>query len=137
MNWTLEVVVLPISDLDRAKEFYSERLGFAVDHDTKISDDVRVIQLTPPGSACSIVFGKGIAEGTPGSIPGLQLVVNDLRKARAELVARDVEVSEITIMGPEGPQTATDEDDLNLAGFVFFTDPDGNNWSVQQINDRS
>ncbi len=134
MNWTLEVVVVPVSDVDRAKAFYAEKVGFNVDHDTKISDDMRVVQLTPPGSGCSIVIGKGIGDMTPGSIKGLQLVVADLHKARAHLVERGVEVSEIQVMG-ESP-TPTPEP-LDNVGFVFFSDPDGNSWGVQQISTRS
>src|SRR4028118_1556324 len=91
MNWTLEVVVVPVSDVDRAKAFYAEKLGFDLDHDTKISEDYHVVQLTPPGSGCSIVVGKGLVDVTPGSLKGLQLVVNDIRAARARLVERGAE----------------------------------------------
>ena len=91
MNWTLEVVMVPVSDVDRAKAFYADQLGFVVDHDTKIGDDVRVVQLTPPGSGCSIVVSKGLGPGMePGSLKGVQLVVNDIHKAREHLVANDV-----------------------------------------------
>ncbi|MEG3633811.1 VOC family protein [Micromonospora palythoicola] len=135
MNWTLEVVVVPVSDVDRAKEFYAERLGFAVDHDTVISDDVRIVQLTPPGSGCSIVIGKGaVPQMPPGSLKGLQLVVPDLGKARAELLERGVEVSEIRVLG-ENPRPVPDP--LDNVGFVFFADPDGNSWAVQQISSRA
>ena len=100
MNWTLEVVVVPVSDVDRAKAFYAEQLGFAVDHDTKVGDGNRIVQLTPPGSGCSIVMGEGIVpDMAPGSLKGMQLVVPDLRAARAELVGRGVEVSEIRVVG--------------------------------------
>jgi catechol 2,3-dioxygenase-like lactoylglutathione lyase family enzyme len=134
MNWTLEVVVVPVSDVDRAKAFYAQRLGFNVDHDTKISDEARVLQLTPPGSGCSIVVGKGVVpDMPPGSLQGLQLVVSDIHKARAQLLERGVEVSEVQVMGqnpdPEG-------DPLDNVGFVFFSDPDGNGWAVQQISAR-
>ncbi|MCI0687952.1 MAG: VOC family protein [Sporichthyaceae bacterium] len=133
MNWTLEVVVVPVSDLDRAKAFYSEQLGFAVDHDTVIGDNVRIIQLTPPGSGCSVVIGKGaVPDMQPGSVQGLQLVVNDVHKARAQLVERGVEVGEVQVLGPD-----PNADDLNNVGFCFFSDPDGNGWAVQQITDRS
>lgn len=133
MNWTLEVIVVPVSDVDRAKAFYSEKLGFSVDHDTVVGDDVRVIQLTPPGSGCSVVIGKGaVPEMPPGSIKGLQLVVNDLRAARAQLAERGVEVSEIQKMG-ENPSG----DPLDNVGFFFFSDPDGNGWAVQQISSRA
>jgi catechol 2,3-dioxygenase-like lactoylglutathione lyase family enzyme len=134
MNWTLEVVVVPVSDVDRAKEFYADKLGFDVDHDTKISEDVRVVQLTPPGSGCSIAFTKGIGEQMePGSLKGLQLVVSDLNAARAQLVERGVDVSEIEIMGENPTETP---DPLDNVGFVFFRDPDGNGWGVQQISAR-
>ena len=134
MNWTLEVVVVPVSDVDRAKDFYSEKVGFNVDHDTKINDDARIVQLTPPGSGCSIVVGKGVvAEMPPGSLKGLQLVVPDIHKARAELVERGLEVSEVQVLG-ENPVPGGDP--LDNVGFVFFSDPDGNSWGVQQISTR-
>ncbi|MEV4622584.1 VOC family protein [Asanoa sp. NPDC049573] len=134
MNWTLEVVVVPVSDVDRAKEFYAGRLGFVVDHDT-VGPNFRMVQLTPPGSGCSVVIGidNGMA---PGSLKGLQLVVNDLDAARAQLVARGVEVSEISVYGESGPRPRRDDDDLNNVGFVYFDDPDGNSWAVQQITSR-
>ena len=135
MNWTLEVVVVPVSDVDRAKEFYADGLGFAVDHDTRIGDDVRIVQLTPPGSGCSIVVGTGaVPDMPPGSLKGLQLVVPDLEKARAELVERGVEVSEIQVVG-RNPRPVPHP--LDNVGFVFFTDPDGNAWAVQQISSRA
>jgi catechol 2,3-dioxygenase-like lactoylglutathione lyase family enzyme len=134
MNWTLEVVIVPVSDIDRAKEFYAGKLGFTVDHDTSISDDIRVVQLTPPGSGCSIVIGKGaVPDMPPGSLKGLQLVVNDIRKAHAELAGRGVEVTEVQKIG-ENPRPQPDE--LDNVGFVFFSDPDGNAWAVQQISSR-
>ena len=134
MNWTLEVVVVPVSDVDRAKAFYAERLGFYVDHDTQISAGNRIVQLTPPGSGCSIVVGEGIVpDMSPGSLKGLQLVVPDIHAARAELVQRGVEVSEIQVMG-ESPTRQPDP--LDNVGFVFFSDPDGNGWAVQQISAR-
>jgi catechol 2,3-dioxygenase-like lactoylglutathione lyase family enzyme len=136
MNWTLEVVVVPVSDVDRAKAFYAEKLGFDVDHDTKISEEFRVVQLTPPGSGCSIVVGEGLVEMTPGSLKGLQLVVNDIRAARARQVERGVEVGEVQVVGASGPRPARDGEDLDNVGFVFFSDPDGNGWAVQQISAR-
>ncbi|GLH97047.1 glyoxalase [Phytohabitans aurantiacus] len=137
MNWTLEVVVVPVSDVDRAKAFYADQLGFNVDHDTKIGDGMRIVQLTPPGSGCSIVISKGMSEMAPGSLKGLQLVVADLRKARAELVDRGVDATEIQLYTREGTtRPARDGDDLNNEGFVHFTDPDGNAWAVQQISAR-
>jgi catechol 2,3-dioxygenase-like lactoylglutathione lyase family enzyme len=139
LNWTLEVVIVPVSDVDRSKSFYADQLGFNVDHDTKVGEDVRIVQLTPPGSGCSVVIGKGLPgadQMTPGSLKGLQLVVNDVRVAHDELASRCVEVSEVTFISPTGPRTATDDDDLNNSGFILFDDPDGNSWSVQQITNR-
>jgi catechol 2,3-dioxygenase-like lactoylglutathione lyase family enzyme len=134
MNWTLEVVIVPVSDVDRAKAFYAEQLGFHVDHDTTVSEGNRIVQLTPPGSGCSIVVGEGIVpDMPPGSLKGLQLVVSDLRSARGLLVDRGVEVSEIQVLGENRtPQP----DPLDNVGFVFFSDPDGNAWAVQQISAR-
>jgi catechol 2,3-dioxygenase-like lactoylglutathione lyase family enzyme len=129
MDWKLEVVVVPVADVDRAKRFYNEQVGFVVDHDTRISDTMRVMQLTPPGSACSIVVGIGLVDMPPGSMKGLQLVVSDIEAARAELVERDVAVSEIqhyegaTLVAGRGG-------DWN--SFIFFSDPDGNGWVVQE-----
>jgi catechol 2,3-dioxygenase-like lactoylglutathione lyase family enzyme len=135
MNWTLEVVIVPVSDVNRAKAFYAEQLGFNVDHDTMISEGNRVVQLTPPGSGCSVVIGEGVVpDMAPGSLKGLQLVVPDIHKARAQLVERGVDVGEVQVMG-ENP-TPTD-DPLDNVGFVFFNDPDGNGWAVQQISSRA
>lgn len=135
MNWTLEVIVVPVSDVDRAKAFYADRLGFNVDHDTVINDDVRVVQLTPPGSGCSIVFGKGaVPDMPPGSLKGLQLVVADIHEARAQLIERGVEVSDVQVLG-ENPKPVPDP--LDNVGFLFFKDPDGNGWGVQQISTRA
>ncbi|MEH0973507.1 VOC family protein [Micromonospora sp. CPCC 205546] len=135
MNWTLEVVIVPVSDVDRAKSFYADRLGFVVDHDTVIGDDARIVQLTPPGSGCSIVIGKGVVpDMPPGSLKGLQLVVPDLRRARAELLERGVDVGEIQVVG-ENPRPVPDP--LDNVGFVHFADPDGNAWAVQQISGRA
>jgi catechol 2,3-dioxygenase-like lactoylglutathione lyase family enzyme len=119
MDWKLELVPLPVSDVDRAKAFYMEKAGFKLDHDV-LNGELRVVQLTPPGSACSIVFGRGIVKTAPGSVQGLHLVVSDLRAARAELVERGVEVSEVKDFG-------------GGISFVFFKDPDGNSWAVQHI----
>ncbi|PSL00221.1 catechol 2,3-dioxygenase-like lactoylglutathione lyase family enzyme [Murinocardiopsis flavida] len=132
MNWTLEVVSLPVADVDRAKEFYAKRLGFAVDHDTAPAPGVRVVQLTPPGSGCSVVLGVSSME--PGSLKGLQLVVPDIRRARAELAERGVDAGEVVVLAPEGQRAPKDDEDLNNVGFCFFDDPDGNSWAVQQIN---
>jgi catechol 2,3-dioxygenase-like lactoylglutathione lyase family enzyme len=137
MNWTLEVVVVPVSDVDRSKEFYAEKLGFGVDHDTKINEDLRFVQLTPPGSGCSIVIAKGINPMAPGSLKGLQLVVNDIHKAHTQLTERGVDSSPVTVVGGPQPRAAQDGEDLNNIGFVYFDDPDGNSWAVQQITDRA
>ncbi|WP_329110380.1 glyoxalase superfamily protein [Micromonospora sp. NBC_01699] len=134
MNWTLEVVVVPVSDVDRAKAFYADQLGFTVDHDTRMGDDVRLVQLTPPGSGCSIVLGTGAGpQMPPGSVKGLQLVVPDLHRAHAELVERGVRVSEIQVLGQSPTPTPHPLDNV---GFIFFSDPDGNDWAVQQISSR-
>jgi catechol 2,3-dioxygenase-like lactoylglutathione lyase family enzyme len=135
MNWTLEVVVVPVSDVERAKSFYAEQLGFRVDHDTRISEGSRIVQLTPPGSGCSIVIGEGefVPSMEPGSLRGLQLVVPDIHAARAELVSRGVDVGEVVVVG-ENPRPQPDP--LDNVGFVFFSDPDGNGWAVQQISSR-
>jgi predicted enzyme related to lactoylglutathione lyase len=122
MDWKLELVAVPVSDVDRAKAFYAEKAGFNLDHDHKVSDEIRFVQLTPPGSACSIALGAGIVDAPPGSVKGLQLVVSDIDAARAELVDRGVEVGEVQ--------------DFPWGRFVFFSDPDGNAWSVQQIPAR-
>ncbi len=124
MDYRLEVVVVPVSDVDRAKSFYIEQLGFEVDHDTQIDDERRVVQLTPPGSACSIVIGTGLAEMEPGSIKGLQLVVTDIDVACAELGGRGLDVGEIQELGRPGRPGFR---------FLFFSDPDGNGWAVQEL----
>jgi catechol 2,3-dioxygenase-like lactoylglutathione lyase family enzyme len=136
MDWTLEVVVVPVSDVDRAKAFYADQVGFHVDHDSRVSEEIRVVQLTPPGSGCSIVLGKGIADMQPGSLQGLQLVVADLPAARAELVERGVEVSEVRVFEGDSHRPGRAGDALDNVGFVFFRDPDGNGWAVQQISAR-
>ena len=135
MNWTLEVVVVPVSDVDRAKAFYAQQAGFVVDHDTVISEGNRIVQLTPQGSGCSIVIGEGVLpDMTPGSLKGLQLVVPDIHAARDELLGRGVEVSEVQVLG-ENPRPV--DDPLDNVGFVYFADPDGNAWAVQQISNRA
>lgn len=137
MNWTLEVIVVPVADVDRAKAFYADRLGFAVDHDTTISDGNRVVQLTPPGSGCSIVIGEGVVPHMPpGSLQGLQLVVADIKAAHAQLVERGVEVSEIQAVDGDADKVARGGAALDNVGFVYFRDPDGNGWAVQQISSR-
>jgi catechol 2,3-dioxygenase-like lactoylglutathione lyase family enzyme len=122
MDWKLELVPVPVSDVDRAKAFYTDKAGFHADHDHQVSDTLRFVQLTPPGSACSIALGTGLVDMPPGSIRGLQLVVTDIQAARAELVGRGVEVGEVQ--------------EFPWGRFVFFSDPDGNTWSVQEIPPR-
>ncbi len=129
MDWKLEVVVVPVSDVDRAKRFYSEQVGFVVDTDARISDRFRVVQMTPPGSACSITIGTGLVTMPPGSLQGLQLVVADIEAARAELVARGVEVSPVQHF-EDGVAVEGRGGDWN--SFLFFSDPDGNGWTVQE-----
>lgn len=122
MDWKLELVAVPVSDVDRAKAFYVDQVGFVADHDQTVSEDIRFVQLTPPGSACSIAFGRGIVDSVPGSLKGLQVVVADAEATRAELAGRGVEVSEVQ--------------DFPWGRFVYFSDPDGNAWSVQQLPAR-
>jgi catechol 2,3-dioxygenase-like lactoylglutathione lyase family enzyme len=122
MDWKLELVAVPVSDVDRAKAFYTEQVGFNADHDIEVSDEVRFVQLTPPGSACSIALGRGVSDAAPGSLQGLQLVVSDIEAAHAELAGRGVEVSEVQ--------------EFPWGSFVFFRDPDGNGWAVQQLPPR-
>jgi catechol 2,3-dioxygenase-like lactoylglutathione lyase family enzyme len=129
MDWKLEVVIVPVTDVDRAKRFYSEQAGFVVDHDTRVGDEIRMVQLTPPGSACSIVVGAGIVDMTPGSVKGLQLVVSNIDAARAQLVERGVEVSKVQHY--EGA-TLVDGRGGDWNSFIFFNDPDGNSWAVQE-----
>ncbi|OLF08024.1 glyoxalase [Actinophytocola xinjiangensis] len=136
MEWTIEVIVVPVSDVDRAKTFYEQAMGFVVDHDTRLGPDTRFVQLTPPGSGCSIVLGAP-SPLAPGTLGGVQLVVADLRRARRELAERGVDVGEITFMSQQGSRPATDDDDLNNAGFLGFADPDGNSWVIQQITARA
>jgi len=122
MDWKLELIAVPVSDVDRAKAFYADQVGFNADHDHAVSDEIRFVQLTPPGSACSIALGKGISTSAPGSLQGLQIVVPDVHAARAELVSRGVEVSDVQ--------------EFPWGSFVFFSDPDGNGWAVQQLPPR-
>lgn len=130
MDWRLEVVVVPVSDVDRAKRFYSEQVGFVVDVDRQMSDIFRVVQMTPPGSACSVTIGMGMSAMPPGSMKGLQLTVTDIAAAHAELVERGVAVSAIQHFD-NGVQAEGPGGDWN--SFIFFDDPDGNSWSVQQV----
>jgi predicted enzyme related to lactoylglutathione lyase len=119
MDFKLELVAIPVTDVDRAKAFYVDQVGFTADHDHTVSEEIRFVQLTPPGSACSIALGTGIVDSEPGSARGLQLVVADAHAARAELTGRGVEVSEVT--------------EFPWGSFVFFEDPDGNRWALQQL----
>lgn len=123
MDLRLELVTVPVSDVDRAKAFYTEKAGFNADHDHKVSDELRFVQLTPPGSGCSISIGTGLSEMAPGSLEGLQLVVEDIEAAKAEFEGRGLDVGEIQ--------------DFPWGRFVFFADPDGNRWAVQAIPPRS
>ena len=123
MDWKIELVAIPVSDVDRAKAFYTEKAGFNADHDHQVSDELRFVQLTPPGSACSITIGTGIVDTPPGSVQGMQMVVSDINAARAELVERGVDVSDVQ--------------EFPWGSFLFFSDPDGNGWAVQSIPDRS
>lgn len=141
MKWTLELVMVPVADVERAKAFYAGRLGFAVDHDTTTGDGRRLVQLTPPGSGCSIAIGTvcpstGGVDMPPGSLQHLQLVVADLRAAHAELVERGVEVSDVQVYDAGSLRAWRPGDALDNVGFAFFSDPDGNGWVVQQISSR-
>jgi catechol 2,3-dioxygenase-like lactoylglutathione lyase family enzyme len=119
MDFRLELIAVPVSDVDAAKDFYVDRVGFNLDHDHAVNEQIRFVQLTPPGSACSIAIGKGVTQMAPGSLEGLQVVVDDADAARAQLVGRGVEASDVQ--------------EFPWGRFVFFSDPDGNGWSVQQI----
>jgi len=122
MDWKLELVAIPVADVDRAKSFYTEKIGFVADHDHRVSDEIRFVQLTPPGSACSIALGKGVTDAPPGSVQGMQMVVSDVHAAHDELAGRGVEVSDVQ--------------EFPWGSFVFFSDPDGNRWAVQQLPPR-
>jgi predicted enzyme related to lactoylglutathione lyase len=122
VDWRLELVQVPVSDVDRAKAFYVEKVGFSADHDHAVSEEIRFVQLTPPGSGCSIAIGTGLSDMEPGSVQGLQMVVADIEAAREELLERGVDVSEVQR--------------FDWGAFVFFSDPDGNGWAVQQIPAR-
>ncbi len=122
MDFKLELIAVPVTDVDRAKAFYTEQAGFVADHDHRVNENLRFVQCTPPGSACSIAFGEGVAETEPGSLQGLQLVVDDAQAAHAELAGRGVDVSDVQ--------------EFPWGRFVFFSDPDGNGWAVQEITTR-
>jgi catechol 2,3-dioxygenase-like lactoylglutathione lyase family enzyme len=123
MDWKLELVIMPVSDVDKAKAFYVDQVGFVADFDHTVSDEIRFVQLTPPGSACSIAFGKGLTEATPGSVKGMQIVIADAKAAHDELIERGVDASDVQV--------------LDWGSFVYFSDPDGNAWSLQQLPSRS
>jgi catechol 2,3-dioxygenase-like lactoylglutathione lyase family enzyme len=123
MDWKLELIAVPVSDVDRAKAFYTDKAGFILDHDHVVNDQLRFVQLTPPGSACSITIGTGVTDKPPGSVAGLQLVVADIQAARAELLGRGLDPGDVQ--------------DLPWGRFLFFSDPDGNGWAVQQLPDRA
>ena len=122
MDMKLELVAIPVTDVDRAKAFYVDQVGFNADHDHRVTDELRFVQLTPPGSACSIVLGTGVTEMAPGSQKGVQMVVEDVRAIREELIGRGVDASEVQ--------------DMPWGSFTFFADPDGNTWAIQQIPPR-
>src|SRR5688572_15974351 len=132
MDFKLELVLIPVADVDRAKEFYVEKCGFKLDVDHQPNDEFRVVQITPPGSACSLTIGIGITDVEPGSYRGTHLVVADIEAARAELVGRGVEVSEIRHMTPEGWQPGPDPARQDYNSFADFSDPDGNTWLLQE-----
>ncbi len=122
MDWKIELVAIPVSDVDRARDFYVDKAGFHLDHDQTVNDELRFVQLTPPGSACSICLGIGITEAAPGSVRGMQMVVDDIDAARAELLGRGLDVGEVQV--------------LAWGSFLYFKDPDGNAWSIQQLPPR-
>jgi catechol 2,3-dioxygenase-like lactoylglutathione lyase family enzyme len=133
MDYKYELTVIPVSDVDRAKQFYAEKLGFNVDIDHRASDSFRVVQLTPPGSAASITIGTGLTKATPGSYEGMHLVVTDIEAARAELVDRGVEISEPFHFGAEGQTPGLHPDRADYGTFLTFSDPDGNRWLIQEV----
>lgn len=138
MAWRLEVIVVPVADIDRAVAFYTDRLGFNLDHDVRPGPGNRIVQLTPPGSGCSVVIGEGAVPAmTPGSLRGLQMVVRDIVAARTQLMDRGVAVSEIQVLGGDPEAVRQGGSALDNVGFVFFDDPDGNAWAVQQISQRN
>ena len=133
MDLKLELVVIPVTDVDRAKSFYVEKAGFNLDVDMSFGDDFRVVQLTPPGSACSIGIGKGITEATPGSVQGLFLIVSDILASRAELVERGVDVKEVRHLESREWVSGPDPQRADYASFADFSDPDGNSFALQEV----
>lgn len=137
MDFKLELVVLPVSDVDRAKAFYADKAGFTVDVDHRAGEHFRVVQLTPPGSACSVTIGTGLTQTTPGTYQGLHLVVTDIEAARAELVERGVEVSEPFHFGGAGQTPGLHPERADYGSYLQFSDPDGNGWLVQEVRSRA
>ena len=133
MDWKLELVMVPVTDVDRARSFYAEKLGFTVDVDHQAGDEFRVVQLTPPGSACSISIGKGITTATPGSTQGLYLIVSDILAAHQELIERGTEVSDIFQFAEGGQVPGPHPKRGKYESFFSFSDPDGNGWMVQEV----
>jgi catechol 2,3-dioxygenase-like lactoylglutathione lyase family enzyme len=136
MDWKLELVLVPVSDVDRAKAFYTEQCGFNLDVDHRAGDEFRVVQMTPPGSACSISVGVGITKAPPGTTEGLHLVVTDIEKARAELLERGVDVSEVFHFGASGRALGPHPERADYGSYLAFSDPDGNSWVVQEVAGR-
>ena len=133
MDFKLELIIVPVSDVDRAKDFYVEKCGFTLDVDHRPNEDFRVVQITPPGSACSLTIGKGLTTAEPGTYKGTHLVVTDIEAARAELMARGVEVSDIRHMTAQGWQPGPDPAHTDYGSFADFNDPDGNTWALQEV----
>jgi catechol 2,3-dioxygenase-like lactoylglutathione lyase family enzyme len=137
VEFRYEVTVVPVSDVDRAKDFYAEKVGFNVDVDHRAGESFRVVQLTPPGSACSISIGTGISSAAPGSYQGMHLVVTDIEAARAELVDRGVEVSEPFHFGAQGQTPGLHPERADYGTYLSFADPDGNGWLIQEVKQRA
>jgi len=133
MDWKLELVLVPVSDVDRAKTFYTEKAGFNLAVDHRAGEEFRVVQMTPPGSACSIAVGIGITKAAPGSAQGLHLVVSDIDAARSELAGRGVDVSEVQHFESGGMVPGPDPEGRDYGSYAFFSDPDGNSWAVQEV----
>jgi catechol 2,3-dioxygenase-like lactoylglutathione lyase family enzyme len=137
MDWKLEVVVVPVADVDRAKEFYGDKLGFPVDVDHRAGESFRVVQVTPPGSACSIIFGTNVGAGEPGSVKGIHLVVDDIAAAHAHLEAQGIGNSGIQHFEDGEMKPGPDPEGRDYGSYVFFEDPDGNSWAVQHVPSRA
>src|SRR3954469_644881 len=137
MDWKLELIVVPVSDVDRAKAFYAEQLGWNVDVDHRAGENFRVIQLTPPGSACSVTFGVGISPGEPGTYKGMQLVTPDIEGARAELAERGVDLGDYFHFGPAGQTPGLPPERADYGSYLRVADPDGNTWMIQEVRSRA